>query len=126
MPERTSRPASGSAQESAAVQTAGSPTRHRHTRLMVAIGLVLSLILAGVVSLYASGSPDGLEKVAEDTGFIDTATDHAAAGSPLADYQASFLDGALGQSVAGVVGVLVTLALFYGLTRLVRRGDRTG
>ena len=33
-------------------------------------GFIVSLFLAGVVSFYASSSPDGLEKVAEDIGFI--------------------------------------------------------
>ena len=33
-------------------------------------GLLASLLLAGVASFYASSSPDGLEKVAEDIGFI--------------------------------------------------------
>ena len=39
-------------------------------------GLVVSLFLAGVISFYASSSPDGLEKVAEDIGFIQTAKEH--------------------------------------------------
>ncbi len=39
--------------------------------IIVGIGLAVSLLLAGVVSYYASSSPDGLEKVAEDIGFID-------------------------------------------------------
>ena len=39
-------------------------------------GFIVSLFLAGVVSFYASSSPDGLEKVAQDVGFIDTAKDH--------------------------------------------------
>ena len=38
-------------------------------------GFVVSLFLAGVVSFYASSDPDGLEKVAEDIGFIETAED---------------------------------------------------
>jgi len=96
------------------------------SRRFVLIALAVTLVLAGAVSLFASSSPDGLEKVAADKGFIDTATDHASAGSPLADYQASFLDGPLGKTVAGIVGVLVTLALFYGLTRLLRRRQPTG
>jgi hypothetical protein len=95
-------------------------------RRFALIALAVTFVLAGVVSLFASGSPDGLEKVAQDKGFIDTATGHTSAGSPLADYQASFFDGPLGQSIAGVVGVLVTLALFYGLIRVLRRRQPTG
>lgn len=100
-----------------------APTRHKSlsTKAFAIIALTVTLLVAAVVSLFASNAPDGLEKVATDTGFADSAGEHAASGSPLADYQASFLDGALGRSVAGVVGVVVTLALFYGLTRLLRR-----
>ncbi len=39
-------------------------------------GFIVSLFLAGVVSFYASSSPDGLEKVAQDVGFIDTEGSH--------------------------------------------------
>ena len=39
-------------------------------------GFIASLFLAGVVSFYASSSPDGLEKVAGDIGFIDSAKEH--------------------------------------------------
>ena len=57
--------------------------------MIVGIGLAVSLLLAGVVSYYASSSPDGLEKVAGDIGFIESAEDSAVAGSPLSDYGVS-------------------------------------
>lgn len=76
------------------------------------LGLAITLVVAGLVSLAASSSPDGLEWVAERLGFADAATDHAAAGSPLADYAAPG---------AGVVGTLVVLALATGLFRLLGR-----
>jgi len=38
-------------------------------------GIALSLLIAGVLSFYASSHPDGLEKVAETKGFLDTAKD---------------------------------------------------
>lgn len=84
--------------------------------IVVGIGLAVSLLLAGVVSYYASSSPDGLEKVAEDKGFLDTAQDSAVAGSPLADYGvAGVADERLSVGLAGVVGVLVTLVVAFGL-----------
>ncbi len=94
-------------------------------RRLAILALVVALLVAGGLSLFASSAPDGLEKVAADTGFGGTAADSATSGSPLADYQASFLDGAVGRSLAGVVGVLVTLAVFYGLARLLRRREPT-
>ncbi len=55
-------------------------------RTFLALGLLVCLLLAGVASYYASAHPDGLEHVAEQTGFIDSAEDSATADSPLADY----------------------------------------
>ena len=56
------------------------------TGTFLALGVLVALLLAGVVSWYASSSPDGLEKVASDKGFIGTAKDHRMADSPFADY----------------------------------------
>lgn len=75
---------------------------------------IASLIIAGGVSYYASSNPDGLEKVAEDVGFLDTAKDSAVSGSPLADYGISGLDNArLSVGLSGLIGVLVTGAVAY-------------
>lgn len=94
-------------------------------RTFLAIGLLVALLLAGVVSGFASSSPDGLEKVAEDKGFIDTAQDHGLADSPVADYGVAGVENArLSGGLAGVIGVLGTLAVGGGLfVVLRRRGD---
>jgi cobalt/nickel transport protein len=85
-------------------------------------GLLVALLVAGVGSWYASGSPDGLEWAAEQAGFADTARDSGAAGSPLADYSvAGVEEERLSGGLAGVLGVAVTLLLAGGLTLLVRR-----
>ncbi|MFM1825643.1 MAG: hypothetical protein RLZZ37_278 [Actinomycetota bacterium] len=69
----------------------------------------VALFLAGVISFYASGSPDGLEKVAEEIGFIGTAKDSAVAGSPLADYGVvGIANERLSVGISGIIGVLVT------------------
>lgn len=92
------------------------------TRGFVISGLVVALLLAGVASFYASSHPDGLEYVAERTGFLDSADDHAAGDGPFADYSTRGVDDArLSGGVAGVVGVLVTLVLAGGLAMMVRR-----
>lgn len=84
--------------------------------------LVVALVLAGVVSFYASSSPDGLNRVAEDNGFSDTRKTHGADDSPLAGYSTSDVDSSrLSGGLAGVVGVLVVLVLAGGLTFVVRR-----
>jgi hypothetical protein len=92
------------------------------TRVLLAAGVLVALVLAGVVSFYASGSPDGLERVAEDKGFLDRAEEHAAADSPLADYQAKGVENErLSGGVAGVAGALVVLVLTGGIAYAVRR-----
>ena len=89
----------------------------------VALGvLVVTVLLAGVVSFYAAASPDGLTKVSEDQGFAASEKEHATGDGPFAGYGSSFIgDDRLSGGVAGVVGVLVVLVLGTGLTYAVRR-----
>ena len=92
------------------------------TRTLLLTLLLASLLIAGVASFYASGHPDGLEFVAGETGFLDSAGDSRAAGSPFADYQTSWLDDArLSGGLAGVLGAVVVLLLASVLAYAVRR-----
>lgn len=84
------------------------------------IGLVVALLVAGILSGFASGEPDGLERVSIDEGFDETAEDHPLADSPLADYAVEGVDDdRLSTGLAGIIGVAITLAvsaaLFYGI-----------
>jgi len=80
------------------------------------VGLLVTLLVAGVASGFASSEPDGLEKVAIDEDFIDTAEDSAVAGSPLADYGVEGIDDErVGTGLAGIIGVTATLLLTVGL-----------
>lgn len=91
-------------------------------RAFYAVALLVSLLLAGVVSSYASSHPDGLEHVAAQTGFLGSAEDSPTADSPLADYSTRGVDDErAGTGIAGVVGALATLLLMGGLTLAVRR-----
>lgn len=81
-----------------------------------------SLIVAGALSFYASSHPDGLEKVAEDVGFLETAKDSSVSGSPLADYGISGLENArLSVGLSGVIGVLATAVVAYLVFALSKR-----
>ena len=95
------------------------------------IGLLVALLVAGVLSGFASGSPDGLEKVSIDQGFDQVPQDHATAGSPLADYTVDGVeDGRLSTGLAGIIGVALTLTistgLFYGIRWYGRARQRRG
>jgi hypothetical protein len=97
----------------------------RSTRVFVLAGLVVAVLVAGVVSFYASGRPDGLEYVAERTGFADSAEEHAAADGPMADYATRGVDDErLSGALAGVTGAAVTLLVTAGLVLVVRRKSR--
>jgi cobalt/nickel transport protein len=98
-------------------------------------GLLVALLLAGVVSNFASGSPDGLDATAREgctfdshgeitggTCMLQREQDHQLADSPLADYGIRGIDNPyLSTGLAGVLGVLVTFAIGGGVFWLVRR-----
>ena len=97
------------------------------TRSFFLAALVVALLVAGVASHYASSHPDGLEHVAGETGFLDTAEDSPAARSPMADYQtAGVEDDRLSGGLAGVTGALVVLGLAGGLAWALRRRGTDG
>jgi cobalt/nickel transport protein len=88
----------------------------RNAWIFIGVGLLVSLVLAGVVSHYASSSPDGLEKVAGDIGFDETAQDSATSGSPLSDYGVEGVaDERASVGLAGVIGVVATAVVAFGL-----------
>jgi cobalt/nickel transport protein len=101
-------------------------------------GLLVSLLLAGVVSSFASSSPDGLDSAAREgctfdaDGTITGGTcmaqkeeEHQLGDSPLADYGIRGIDNEyLSTGLSGVLGVLVTFGIGAGAFRLVRRRSR--
>lgn len=92
------------------------------TAWVVIGGLVVALLLAGVVSFYASSDPDGLTKVSEDKGFADTETEHGASDSPLAGYATEDVDNErLSGGLAGVAGVIIVLGVGTGVAYVLRR-----
>lgn len=84
-------------------------------------GLIAALVLVFVLAPIASSSPDGLEKVALDTGFSEAGTDHSV-GGPLADYGVSGVESErAGTVLAGTIGVVATFAVGLGIAALLRR-----
>jgi len=96
--------------------------------------LAVALVVAGGLSYFASSDPDGLDTVTlhgcdvveteageqlEGTCIAQNADDHSMAAGPLADYAVGGGEGTVG--VAGVIGVVVTLAVASGLFWLLRR-----
>ncbi|MEN3611568.1 PDGLE domain-containing protein [Plantactinospora sp. ZYX-F-223] len=102
-------------------------------------GLLVALLLAGVVSNFASAHPDGLDSSLREGCTFDAddnitggscpaqqAKDHELADSPLADYGVRGVDNAfLSTGLSGVLGVLITFAVGGGLFWLSRRRSTT-
>jgi len=89
---------------------------------LVVTGLAVSLVLAGGVSYYASSHPDGLEKVAGDIGFLDSAKESAVEDGPLAGYGVAGVENErISGGLAGVIGVASTAAVSFGLFYALRR-----
>ncbi|MET4926223.1 energy-coupling factor ABC transporter permease [Streptomyces sp. PSRA5] len=110
----------------APVAPVAASTASRSPRGLLAAGLGTALLLAGVVSFYASANPDGLEKVAADQGIDKKVEEHAAAGSPLADYGVKDIsDTRLSGGLAGMIGVGATVVVGSGIFYVVHRRRTT-
>lgn len=116
-------------------------SRRKSLMVFILAGLALSVALALIVSPWASSSPDGLEKVAEDKGFIDKAeeTEPVWSEAPIADYavpgmtsQVETVDEETGVVVkeeeptrlatglAGLIGTVAIFLLAWGLALVLR------
>ena len=86
------------------------------------ISLVVCLAVASFASL-ASASPDGLERVAEDKGFIDLAQE--APFQLIADYVFPGIGNeALATILAGIIGTLILFGVVYALAWLLISGRK--
>jgi cobalt/nickel transport system permease protein len=102
-----------------------APGREARVRELPAYGLLVSLGLVVFVAPFASGWPDGLEKVAAALGFASRAANPVVA-APLPDYSLpGFGSAPLSMILAGVVGTLVAFVLAYVLARVLTRSSGT-
>jgi cobalt/nickel transport system permease protein len=86
------------------------------------IGLVVAALVVIIFAPLASGDPDGLNRVAENLGFIDRV--QPAPYEILPGYEVPFLTGNASTIVAGLIGVLVVFGLITIVGRvLARRTD---
>lgn len=92
------------------------------TRRVLLAGVVVSLLVAGVLSFYASSRPDGLTSVAQSLGFASSERPSATSGSPVSGYAVrGVADDRLAGGLAGILGVVVVGAAMTGLVLLLRR-----
>lgn len=83
------------------------------------VGGIIITLLVILVSPFASGFPDGLEWVAEEKGFWDTAVD--APFQLLPDYTIPALDETgLSTIAAGIIGALLVAGIAFSIARMLR------
>ena len=97
-------------------------------RVFVIASVLVTMLLATVVSQFAVDDPDGLEAVAEDTGFSSSGQEHGLTDSIFAEYAITGINNeGLSLAIAGAAGTIITLAVGYGLFKTLRpRGKVLG
>ena len=86
---------------------------------LLAGGLIVALLVVLALAPNASSSPDGLERVAEDQGFADSA--EGARFELLPDYTIPGVDNEAASTVlSGVIGVLVVAGITLLAVRVLR------
>jgi cobalt/nickel transport system permease protein len=91
----------------------GATSTGQRSSVWVGAGLVLALVVA-FFSFIASGDPDGLERVAEDQGFLGTALDPLYQLLP--DYTVPFVEN---EVVSGIIAVVIGTLVVFGLALLI-------
>jgi hypothetical protein len=88
-------------------------------KLFTILALAVAIGLATAVSPFAASTPDGLERVATDKGFIETGK---AQDGPIADYAFPGVeDERLATGLAGFSGTLIVFALGFAIVKTARR-----
>lgn len=107
-------------------QAASSPerapeaSRGRIGRRWWVAGIAIAALVVVILAPLASSDPDGLERVAEDQGFIGLAENFFS--GLLGDYAVPGVDNAwLSTVLAGLLGVAIVLGVVLVLGRLVAR-----
>jgi hypothetical protein len=92
-------------------------------RLFTILALAIAVGLATAASPFASSSPDGLERVAEDKAFLEEGRlAPIQEDSPVPDYAFPGVDDArVATGLAGFVGTLGVFAVGYGIAVVSRR-----
>ncbi|MBU1178502.1 PDGLE domain-containing protein [Patescibacteria group bacterium] len=79
--------------------------------------VVVALLVGGIISLLASSSPDGLEKVAKDKGFIATALEYPFT-TLMPDYVFPVVASeCLATALAGIVGTALVFTVVFGINK---------
>ncbi len=90
---------------------------------VIVVLFLVSLAMAFFISPFASSNLDGLEKVAEKLGFIESGEEAVWETSPMPDYSV-YGDSRLSGMVAGIIGTLILFGLGVGTGTMLKRTSR--
>ena len=104
-------------------QPDGDPApRRRRSRYWWLVGLVIAALIVIVLAPLASPDPDGLQRVAEDNGFLQAARN--ALSSIIPHYNVPGVHGNLSTILAGLIGIVIVFALMVVVGRILVRRRR--
>ena len=85
----------------------------------ILLGLAAAVFLAVLISPFASSHPDGLEKVAQNKGFLEKGEVAPVLVSPVPDYAwPGIKNEKVAISAAGIAGTLLVFGLGYSIALL--------
>jgi cobalt/nickel transport protein len=101
-------------------------SRSRRNQAFVLTGLGISLLIAAILSPFASQDPDGLDRVAQDQKFEEKAVEDSAAKKlpfyqVFDEYALRGVPEAVATPLAGIIGTAVTFGLAWGLGKVAVR-----
>ena len=97
----------------------------KRDKILIVVAVIICIAICALSPYIASGAPDGLEKSAEDSGLAEDFSVEEIKGIPEAifpDY--AFADNPDNQGlqiVALVIGVVITLAVGFGVAYVVKK-----
>lgn len=82
--------------------------------------LIIALLIGGILSIFASSYPDGLEKVAEDKNFLESAVSWW--GGLIPDYAMPGIASEwLATALAGIIGTLIVFGFLLIVGLIINR-----
>ena len=99
----------------------------RTTIIVIITIIVISLLIATFLSPFASSFPDGLEKVAENKGFLEKGEGEPIINAPMPDYTFSKISNEKATTAfAGISGTLLIFGLGCILGLSLRKIKKVG
>jgi hypothetical protein len=96
-------------------------TEKRPKAAFIIAALLVAILIAFLVSPFASSHPDGLEWAAEKLGFIDLGELAVWEKSPMPDYT-MFGDSTISGMLAGLLGTVIIFGIGWAMGAVLKKG----